>query len=38
MDKYKRDYNFKSGEGDKKGLTWLIILLAVVIAAVSYFS
>lgn len=37
MDKYKRDYNYKSGEGDNKGFTWLIILCAVIIVVVSLF-
>lgn len=37
MDKYKRNYNFKSDEGDKNGLKWLIVLLAIVIIAISYF-
>ncbi|WP_422798794.1 hypothetical protein [Sphingobacterium sp. Mn56C] len=38
MDKYKRDYRFKSDEGSKgSSLKWLIILCGVAIAAVAYF-
>jgi len=38
MNKYKRNYNFKSDEGNKKGMTWFIILVAVIIVAIAYFS
>ena len=37
MNKYKRDYRFKSDEGDNKNYTWLIILCAVVIIVFAYF-
>lgn len=36
MNKYKRDYNFKTNEG-KKGMTWLIVLIGIAIAALAYF-
>lgn len=36
MDKYKRDYRFKSDEGERS-LKWLIVVCGIVIAAVAYF-
>ena len=36
MDKYKRDYKYKSSEGDKN-FKWIIILGAAVIALLAYF-
>jgi len=37
MNKYKRDYNFKSDEGNNKGMTWFIVLIAVIIGVIAYF-
>jgi hypothetical protein len=37
MEKYKRDYRFKSDEGNKS-FKWLIIILAIIIAAIAYFT
>lgn len=36
MDKYKRDYKYKSEEGDKN-FKWLIIGLGIIIAIIAYF-
>ncbi len=39
MDKYKRDYRFKSDEGadSGKGLKWLIIAGGLIVVALAYF-
>lgn len=39
MDKYKRDYKFKSEEGASAGgsLKWLIIICGIIIAVLAYF-
>lgn len=39
MDKYKRDYKFKSEEGANGGgnFKWLIIICGLVIVALAYF-
>jgi hypothetical protein len=36
LDKYKRDYRYKSSEGNKS-FKWIIIVGAVVIALIAYF-
>lgn len=39
MDKYKRNYKFRSEEGAEGGrnLKWLIIICGLIIAALAYF-
>ena len=38
MDKYKRDYKFKSEEDTAGGLNkWIIIIGGIVVAALAYF-
>lgn len=37
MNKYKRDYNFKSDMGDNNGFIWLIVIAGVAVIAVAYF-
>lgn len=37
MNKYKRDYDYKSEEGSNNNLKWLVILCAVVIAVCAFF-
>lgn len=36
MDKYKRDYRFRSSEGNKN-FKWIIIVVGVIIALLAYF-
>lgn len=37
MDKYKRDYRYKSDEGGKS-FKWLIIILAIIVGLIAYLS
>ncbi len=37
MDKYKRDYKYRSSEGDKS-YKWIIIIGAIVVALLAYFT
>jgi len=39
MNKYKRDYKYRSTEGAESGkwLKWLIILLGIAVALLAYF-
>lgn len=37
MNNYKRDFNYRSGEGDKGGFKWIIIICAIVIIALAFF-
>lgn len=36
IDKYKRDYRYKSNEGNKS-FKWLIIIVALLVALFAYF-
>ncbi|WP_262886585.1 hypothetical protein [Sphingobacterium sp. SGG-5] len=38
MNKYKRDYKYKSAEGEESGknLKWLIIITAIIIGIIAY--
>lgn len=36
MDDFKRDYRFKSQEGDNKNFKWLVILGGAIIAILTY--
>ncbi len=38
MNKYKRDYKYKSTEGEEggKNLKWLIIIAAIIVALLAY--
>ena len=37
LDNFKRDYKYKSGEGDNGNFKWLIIGVGIVIALLAYF-
>lgn len=37
LEKYKRDYRFKSEEGGKS-LKWLIIIVAIIVGIIAYLS
>lgn len=37
FNKYKRDYHYKSDQGDNKNFIWIIIISALVIAAIAYY-
>lgn len=37
MDNYKRDFRFRSGEGENGGFKWLIILCALVVIGLAFF-
>jgi hypothetical protein len=37
INNYKRDFKFRSDEGNNKGVNWIIILCAVAVVAVAYF-
>lgn len=36
MDKYKRDYRYKSSEGDKN-YKWIIIIGGIIVVLLAYF-
>ncbi len=37
MNKYKRDFKYRSDEGNKRPLTWLIIVCGIALAAIAFF-
>lgn len=37
MNKYKRDFKYRSDMGNKKGFMWLIIIGGIILVALSLF-